>query len=313
LKQKASIQDQLDQPFRARLVNIEMESNTCRNHTSLPFNVYFISFIFHYLGKINHIEWVKKLCRINLIREIVKRTKKKILENKLTTKYPSSTKRQEIQNRNDTPKLYWIPFKWKARVTTCLLILTLKYSSINIKIKSNTCRNHSSLPSNVYLVSFIFHYLDKINNIEWVKKLCKINLIRQVVKRTKKKLLENKPTTMYPPSISRHEIKNRDNTPKLYRIPFKWKPRVTICLLIQTLKYSSINTEMKSNTFRNHTNLPSNIYLVSFIFHYLDKINHIKWVKILCRINLIRQVLKRTKKKLLENKLITKYSSLISR
>jgi hypothetical protein len=128
LKQKASIQDQLDQPFRARLVNIEMESNTCRNHTSLPFNVYFISFIFHYLGKINHIEWVKKLCRINLIREIVKRTKKKILENKLTTKYPSSTRRQEIKNRDDTPKLYWIPFKWKARATICSLIQTLKYS-----------------------------------------------------------------------------------------------------------------------------------------------------------------------------------------
>jgi hypothetical protein len=202
--------------------------------------------------------------------------------------------------------LYWIPFKWKVRATTCLLIQTLKYSSINIKIKRNTCRNHSSLPSNVYLVSFIFHYLDKINNIEWVKKLCKINLIRQVVKRTKKKILENKPTTMYPPSISRHEIKNRDNTPKLYRIPFKWKPRVTICLLIQTLKYSSINTEMKSNTFRNHTNLPSNVYLVSFIFHYLDKINHIEWVK-------KWQVLKRTKKTLLENKLIIKYSSSISR
>ena len=40
------------------------------------------------------------------MREVVKRTKKKILENKLTTKYPSSTRRQEIKNMDDTPKLY---------------------------------------------------------------------------------------------------------------------------------------------------------------------------------------------------------------
>jgi hypothetical protein len=54
-----------------------------------------------------------------------------------------------------------------------------------------------------------------------VKKLCKINLIRQVIRRTKKKILENKLTTKYPPSISRQEIKNKDDTPKLYGIPFK--------------------------------------------------------------------------------------------
>jgi len=197
----------------------------------------------YYLGKINHIEWVKKLCWINLIREIVKRTKKKILENKLTTKYPSSTWRQEIKNRDDTPKLYWIPFKWKARATICLLIQTLKYSSINTEMKSKTCRNYTSLPSNVYLVLFILHYLDKINHIEWVKNLCRINLIRQVVKRTKKKLLENKFITKYPSSISRKEIKTRDDTPKLYRIPFKWNAKATICLLIQTLRYSSICTK----------------------------------------------------------------------
>jgi hypothetical protein len=54
-----------------------------------------------------------------------------------------------------------------------------------------------------------------------VKKLCRINLIRQVVKRTKKKIPENKLITKYPPSISRHKINNRDDTSKLYQIPFK--------------------------------------------------------------------------------------------
>jgi hypothetical protein len=210
LKQKGSIQYQLDQPFRAWLVNIKIKSNTCRNHSSLLSNVYLVLSIFHYLEKINNIEWVKKLYKINLIRQVVKRTKKKILENKLTTKYPPSISRHEIKNRDDTPKLYRIPFKWKARVTISLLIQTLKYSSINIEMKSNTCRNHTSLPSNVYLVSFIFHYLGEINHIKWVKKLCRINLIIQVVKRTKKKLLEKKLITKYPSSISRQKIKNKN-------------------------------------------------------------------------------------------------------
>ena len=118
-----------------------------------------------------------------------------------------------------------------------------KYSSINTEMKSNTFRNHTNLPSNIYLVSFIFHYLDKINHIKWVKILCRINLIRQVLKRTKKKLLENKFITKYPSSISRKQIKTRDDTPKLYQIPFKWNAKATTCLLIQTLRYNSICTK----------------------------------------------------------------------